>query len=249
VVRRIATLIVTCGLVLGLGMSQIFGQDQAKKETTPAAPGDAKAAPKTDAGKPTEPAKDKAAEKKEEAPKATEAPLPPIPKEVQDKIDAARRAVAEAIVAAQDAGLVETSIDPPPILDILVEGRATDARTLKSATAKKPYGVTPEVFAAWFTGYGSQAFESTGINYVNDVRIVRPSDGLKAFFDKRAAILRNEIAEVRKTHPKPPEKKEEPKAVEKKDETKAPQKKDESKAPEKKDESKTAEKKEGEPRK
>ena len=60
-------------------------------------------------------------------PQATEPPLPPIPKEVQDKIDAARRAVAEAIVAAQDAGLVETSIDPPPILDILITGRATDA--------------------------------------------------------------------------------------------------------------------------
>jgi hypothetical protein len=214
VVRRIATLIVTCGLVLGLGLTQIFGQDQAKKETAPAAPGDVKAAPKTDAGKPAEPAKDKAAEKKDEAPKATEPPLPEIPKEVQDKIDAARRAVAEAIVAAQDAGLVETSIDPPPILDILVTGRATDARTLKSATAKKPFGVTPEVFAAWYTGYGAPAFES--VDYVKDVRIVRPSDGLKAFFDQRAAILRNEIAEVRKTKPKPPEKKDETKAVEKK---------------------------------
>ena len=30
-------------------------------------------------------------------------------------VDVARRAVAEAIVAAQDAGLVETSIDPPPV--------------------------------------------------------------------------------------------------------------------------------------
>ncbi len=58
------------------------------------------------------------------------------------------------IVAAQDAGLVETSIDPPPILDILITGRATDLRTLKNTTAKKPYAVSPEVFGAWFTGYG-----------------------------------------------------------------------------------------------
>ena len=45
--------------------------------------------------------------------------------------------MAEAIVAAQDAGLVETSIDPPPILDILITGRATDLRTLKNTTAQE----------------------------------------------------------------------------------------------------------------
>lgn len=201
-VRRIATLIVSFSLVLGLGMLQIrpgFGQDATKKEAAPAKPEAPKEAPKADATKPeaqkkAEPAKDKAAEKKE-APKATEPPLPPIPKEVQDKIDAARRAVAEAIVAAQDAGLVETSIDPPPVLDILVTGRATDARAIKGASAKKPYAVSPEVFAAWFTGYGAQGLE---VDYVKDVRIMRPDQGLKDMFDQRAAILRNEIAEVRK---------------------------------------------------
>ena len=118
-----------------------------------------KEAAKTDSTK-TEPAK-KDEPPKTEAPKATEAPLPPIPPEVQAKIDAARKAVAEAIVAAQDAGLVETSIDPPPILDILITGRATDSRTLKNTTAKKPYAVSPEVFGAWFTGYG----KLEGINY------------------------------------------------------------------------------------
>lgn len=226
-VRRIATLIVSSGLVLGLGMLQIrpaFAQD-AKKDTPAAKPeapkaDAAKPAAKPETSKPAEPAKEKAEDKakKEEAPKATEAPLPPIPKEVQDKIDAARRAVAEAIVAAQDAGLVETSIDPPPILDILITGRATDARTLKNAAAKKPYAVSPEVFAAWFTGYGGTGFES--VDYVKDIRIVQPGAGLKALFDQRAMILRNEIAEVRKAKgqpaaAKPAEKKEEPKAAEK----------------------------------
>jgi hypothetical protein len=113
---------------------------------------------------------------------------------VQAKIDAARKAVAEAIVAAQDAGLVETSIDPPPILDILITGRATDARTLKNSVAKKPYSVSPEVFCAWFTGYGTLE----GIDYVHDVRIINPSAGLKQWYDQRAGILRNSIAEVRK---------------------------------------------------
>jgi hypothetical protein len=230
VVRRIAILIVSCGLILGLGMMQIhptFGQDPAKKDAPQAKPEASKEPAKDEASKAgtqktAEPAKDKAAEpakdkeKKEEAPKVTEAPLPPIPKEVQDKIDAARRAVAEAIVAAQDAGLVETSIDPPPILDILVTGRATDARTLKNASAKKPYAVTPEVFAAWFTGYGAQGFES--VDYVKDVRIVNPSGGLKAFFDQRAVILRNEIAEVRKAKGQP--------ATSKPAETKSAEKKD-----------------------
>ena len=120
--------------------------------------------------------------------------MPPIPPEVQAKIDAARKAVAEAIVAAQDAGLVETSIDPPPILDILITGRATDPRTLKNTTAKKPYAVSPEVFGAWFTGYG----KLEGINYAEDVRIINPSAGLKQWYDTRARILEQYIQEIRK---------------------------------------------------
>jgi hypothetical protein len=217
VVRRIVTLIVSFGVVLALGIMQTlptFGQDQAKKDAPPAK-SDAVAkdlgksdASKPAASKPAEPAKDK--DKKEEPAKATEAPLPAIPKEVQAKIDAARRAVAEAIVAAQDAGLVETSIDPPPILDILITSRAIDARAIKNTTGKK--AVSPEVFAAWFTGYSAPGFEN--VNYVDEVRIMNPSQGLKSYFDQRAAILRNEIAEVRKTKgqpaAKPAEKKEAP---------------------------------------
>jgi hypothetical protein len=198
-------------MVAGFGLLQTgpaSGQDQTKKDapapqakpdaSKDAAKGDAS---KTETAKPAEPAKDQEKAKEKEAPQPTEAPLPPIPKEVQDKIDAARRAVAEAIVAAQDAGLVETSIDPPPILDILIDGRATDARMLKNAAAKKPYAVSPEVFAAWFTGYNAPGFDS--VEYVKDVRIVNPSGGLKAYFDKRAAILRNAIAEVRKAKGQP----------------------------------------------
>jgi hypothetical protein len=177
---------------------RLFAQDTAKKEAQ---------TPKTEAGK-TEPAKTEAGKTdaskseaaKAEPPKAApEPPLPPIPPEVQAKLDAARRAVAEAIVAAQDAGLVETSIDPPPILDILITGRATDARTLKNPTAKKPYPVSPEVFAAWFTGYG----KLEGINYVDDVRIMNPSLGLKQWYDQRARMLQQLIEEIRKAKGQP----------------------------------------------
>jgi hypothetical protein len=202
VVRRFVTLTLSFCLVLGLGilqMSPSFGQGEAKKATPTPQPDTAK----KETPKAAEPAP-KEAPKAAEAPKATEAPLPPIPKEVQDKIDAARKAVAEAIVAAEDAGLVETSIDPPPILDILIMSRATDARTLKSTTVKKPFPVSPEVFGAWFTGYGKME----GIDYVHDVRIVNPSAGLKQWYELRAAILRNAIAEVRKAKgpaPKPAE--------------------------------------------
>ena len=112
--------------------------------------------------------------------------------------------MAEAIVAAQDAGLVETSIDPPPILDILITGRATDLRTLKNTTAKKPYAVSPEVFGAWFTGYG----KLEGINYAEDVRIINPSAGLKQWYDTRARILEQYIQEIRKAKGPAPKKEE-----------------------------------------
>jgi hypothetical protein len=188
-------------------MDRLFAQGEAKKEgqAPKTEPGKAEAgkteAPKTEPAK-TEPGKTEAP--KTDATKAepakTEPPLPPIPPEVQVKIDAARKAVAEAIVAAQDAGLVETSIDPPPILDILITGRAIDARTLKNATAKKPYGVSPEVFAAWFTGYGKQEM---GVNYVDDVRITNPSAGLKNWYDQRARMLQQLIEEIRKAKGQP----------------------------------------------
>jgi len=200
VVRRFVTLALSFCLVLGVGIMRVdrsFAQGEAKKDSQPPKAEAAKEPAKTDSTK-TEPAKAEPAKKDEaakEAPKVIEPPLPPIPPEVQNKINAARRAVAEAIVAAQDAGLVETSIDPPPILDILITSRATDARTLKSAAAKKPYPVSPEVFGAWFTGYGKME----GINPQSDVRIVNPSAGLKQWYDQRAGFLNNEIAEVRKS--------------------------------------------------
>jgi hypothetical protein len=181
-------------------MDRLFAQGETKKETQ--APKDeppkTSEAQKTEPGTKAEPAKKDETAKgepgKAEPAKTPEPPLPPIPPAVQAKLDAARRAVAEAIVAAEDAGLVETSIDPPPILDILITGRATDARTLKNKTAKKPYAVSPEVFAAWFTGYGKME----GVNYVDDVRIINPSAGLKSWYDQRARMLQQLIEEIRK---------------------------------------------------
>jgi hypothetical protein len=124
---------------------------------------------------------------------------PPVPPEANKRLEAARRAVAEAIVAAQDAGLVETSIDPPPILDILINGHAYDARTLKDPAAKnnkpQPYWfVTPEVFAAWFTGYGKPEVK---INPAYDLRIMNPAAGLKHFYDMRAELIRHEMEVIR----------------------------------------------------
>ena len=135
--------------------------------------------------------------------------------------------MAEAIVAAQDAGLVDSSIDPPPILDILIKGYAIDAKTLKNPTAKKTFwAVTPEVFCGWFTGY-SKTLEGVTINPMNDLRIISPSGGLKAWYDQRANMLNKYIDEVRKAKgpaatPKPAEvKKAAPKPAEvKKEEAK-----------------------------
>ena len=259
---RFAMLAVTLSLVLTLPGNPLFAQAEAKKDEpkaestkkdepkaeTPVEP--KKDEPKKDEVKKDEPKKEEA--KKEEAkkdePKKEEA-LKPIPPEVEKKLDAARRAVAEAIVAAQDAGLVNSSIDPPPILDILITGRATDDSTLKART-----GVSPEVFGAWFTGYG----KTQGIVPQNDVRIIQPSAGLTAWYGQRAALLNREIDAVRKANapakaaeepkkdePKAENKKEEPKKDEPKAENKKEEpKKDEPKAENKKEEPKAETKKE-----
>jgi hypothetical protein len=213
VVRRFVTLAASLCLVLAVGIARVgplFAQADVKKaggaQKAEAAPQPAPKPAATKADQPT-----KAETPKPEATQPAEPPLPPIPPAVQAKIDAARKAVAEMIVAAQDAGLVETSIDPPPILDILINGRATDTRTLKNTTAKKPYTVSPEVFGAWFTGYG----KLEGINYVDDVRIINPSAGLKQWYDQRARFLEQYIQEIRKSKgPAPAAKKDEAKAAE-----------------------------------
>jgi hypothetical protein len=212
VLRRCVTLAGSCSLILALALAPVdllFAQGEVQKAAVPP-PAKAEAqkeVQKTEAPKSGDPAKDdtkKDAGKTAEPAKVAEPPLPPIPPEVQAKIDAARKAVAEMIVAAQDAGLVETSIDPPPILDLLINGRVTDARTLKGA---KPFGVSPEVFGAWFTGFG----KADGINYVEDLRIMNPSAGLKQWYEQRARILEQYIQEIRKTKPAPAPKKEETK--------------------------------------
>jgi pentapeptide MXKDX repeat protein len=216
-VRRFAMLIASLSVFLILtGAHHLLAQDEKKveqKETVkkdePKKDDTKKDEAKKDEVKKDEPKKD---EVKKEEPKKEE-PLPPIPAEVEAKLKAARKAVAEAIVAAQDAGLVKTSIEPPPILDILITGRATDESALKART-----GVSPEVFGAWFTGYGKTA----GINPQTDVRIIPPGGGLKSWYEQRAAMLTTEIEAVRKAMPKKEEpKKEEPKKEEtKKEETK-----------------------------
>ena len=210
--RRCFTLAVSSCLVLVLGLTSVdllFAQGDAKKDVQPPPKADVatKEAPKADATKPGEPApKPEPAkpETKKAEPAKAETPIPP---EVQVKIDAARKAVAEMIIAAQDAGLVETTIDPPPILDILINGRATDTRTLKGP---KPYGVSPEVFGAWFTGFGKM----DGINYNEDLRILHPSAGLKQWYEQRARILEQYMQEARKAKGPAPAKKAETKPAE-----------------------------------
>jgi hypothetical protein len=215
------------GLTLGLVLAgDLFAQDPKKDAAKPAdsKPADSKpadAAKPADTAKPaeakpadtkpadTKPAETKPADAAKAAPSVAEAPLPPIPPEVEAKLEAARRAVAEAIVAAQDAGLVETSIDPPPIMDILVTGRAVDKRDLKAHR-----GVSPEVFGAWFTNY---APPMEGVTAQADVRIVQPSQGLKELYDNRAGVLSRHIEAVRKAKaaatPKPAETKPAPAAT------------------------------------
>ena len=225
--RRFAMIAVSMSLVLGLSeIPRLFAQDAPKQDTpkteapkvdTPKPETPPTATPKTDAPKTD-------ATKADAAP-AADAPLPAIPPEVEAKLEAARHAVAEAIVAAQDAGLVQTTVDPPPILDILVTGRAIDERTVRART-----GVSPEVFGAWFTGYG----KLEGFTAQKDVRIIQPTPGLKQLYDQRANILNRHIEAVRKAKgPAPTPKAEEPKKEEmKKEAPKAEEPKKEEPKPE-----------------
>jgi len=224
-VRRFVTIALSLSLLLGLtAPNRMFAQ---APEKTDAAPSETK---KEDASK---------AEAKKES-----TPIP-IPPEVEAKLEAARRAVAEAIVAAEDAGLVKTTIDPPPILDILITGRANDESAIADRT-----GVSPEVFGAWFTNHGKAA---ATIDPSKDVRIVPPLKGLQALFDQRAEVLNKHIKAVRdakaaaepkkeepKPEPKPEPKKEEAKKEEPKPEPKPEPKKEEPK-PEPKEEAKKEE--------
>jgi hypothetical protein len=176
-VRRFATIALSLCLLLGLaGAHHLFAQGESKKDETPKS-----GSMKSEAFKEATPKPDAASASTESAP-------PPSPPEVEAKLEAARRAVAEAIVAAQDAGLVKTTIDPPPVLDILVTGRANDEATLKART-----GVSPEVFGAWFAGYG----KDQKVNPLSDVRIVNPGAGLKELYDQRANLLNRHIKAVR----------------------------------------------------
>ena len=175
---RLLSMVVAASLLLGLSaMTRISAQDTKKDEKTPGvapAPGQET--------KPVEAV-------------STAVEVKPIPPEVLAKIDAARRAVAEAIVAAQDAGLVDSTIEPPPILDILITGRADDRARLKAITKDTPeVGVSPEVFGAWFTGYG----QAEGVVADKNIRIIPPSKGLKTWYDERNRIFSGLIAEVRK---------------------------------------------------
>ncbi len=196
-VRRVTLLAWSMGLTLGVVQTgSALAQGLIQKGTVKAEAPKQETAKKEEAK--TEPAKKEEAAKKELEKKVAEAPPPTVPKEVEEKLEKARRAVAEAIVAAQDAGLVDTSIDPPPILDILVKGYAVDNRTLKNPAAKKTHwALSPEVFCGWFTGYGKSP-EGVTINPQNDIRIINPSAGLKEFFDQRANMLNKHIEEVRK---------------------------------------------------
>ncbi|WP_165229289.1 hypothetical protein [Aquisphaera insulae] len=185
----------TAALATPAARAQDAKKETPKAEAKPAEP--KKEEPKAaEPAKPAEPKKDEA--KPAEPAKPAEIPAPVVPKAVEEKLEAARHAVAEAIVAAQDAGLVDSSIDPPPILDILIKGYAIDAKILKNPAAKKDniWAVTPEVFCGWFTGYGK--LDGSTINPQDELRIVNPSAGLKEWYDQRANILNRHIEAVRK---------------------------------------------------
>ena len=102
--RRFAMIAVSMSLVLVLGLSEIprlFAQDAPKQDTPkPEAPKVETPKPDTPPTATPKPDAPKADATKADGAPAADAPLPPIPPEVEAKLEAARHAVAEAIVAA-----------------------------------------------------------------------------------------------------------------------------------------------------
>jgi hypothetical protein len=188
-VRRFATIALSFTLTLGLcAAGRLQAQDPKKDDTKTVE----KKPVDTKTGE-TKPAEAKPAEAKPgetKIPAAAEPPLPPMPPAVEAKRQAALKAVAEYIVDAQDAGVVDTSISPPPILDLLITGKATDKRDLKAGK-----GVSPEVFGAWFS---RQNIPMEGITAQGDVRIFQPSMGLQDLYDARAGQILNFMDTYRK---------------------------------------------------
>lgn len=236
--------VITSAVALNTG-----AQDPKKAEPAKPAP----SAPAGDAKK-EEPAKEapKPAEaKKEEPKKVEEAPLKPITPAVEAKLEAARKAIAELIVEAEDAGLVETTINQPPVLDLLITGRATDMRELKKPAAERS-GVSPEVFGAWFTGQGKakDAMGGLDIKPQTDVRIIQPAKGLTDWYEKRANILNTYVSQARAAKAADLAKKvEETKKAEEAKKAAEPKKEEAKKAEPAKEAAKPAEAKKEEPKK
>jgi flagellar motor switch/type III secretory pathway protein FliN len=223
--RRFALMGWTLALMLGL-----FGTLRAQEEK-----------------KAEEPKQEPAKTEETTAPAATAEPAPAtpaapaeLPEDVKVKLEAARKAVAELIAACEKANLVQTNVSPPPILDILVNGKATDKTELAVAVSKPDQHVgllSPEAFGAYFPGYAA----ADGINAGTNVRIRQPSQGLKEFYDRRAAVFNPYLEEARKAlgitapsaAPAEPAKAEEPKPEAKPEEPKPEEPKAEEPKPEK----------------
>ena len=183
--RRFAMLALSLSLVLVLTGSLQLVADDAKKDEAPkpaetptkdeaAKPAEPKAKPAETKPAETKPAETKAAETKAAETKAAEAPLPTIPPEVEAKLEAARRAVAEAIVAARRRTRRDDHQSAPDPRHPH-HRPASPMRGLKART-----GSAPRSFCAWFTGQG----KLEGITAQRDVRMVQPSDGLKTLYEQ-----------------------------------------------------------------
>lgn len=191
--RRFLTLASTvAGFLVAASANSLVAQDEKKAEAPPAEA-------KKEEAKPAEPKKEgeapapAPAEAKKDAGTPAPAAPKPIPPEVEAKLEAARKAVAEAVAAAEAAGLVDSSIDPPPILDILVYGRADDKAELSKPKDQRK-GISPEVFGAWFAGQGKIA----GLNFMEEVRIFPPGKGLVDLYTLRAAKFNPHLEAARK---------------------------------------------------
>ena len=169
-VRRFAMTALTLSLMLGLSQAQEPKKDEPKPETA----------------KPAEARQDGRCRRSRCTPRRprsrVEAPKPPAEAPAADghvrgRGQASGRPPRCRRADRRGAGgrdLVETTRSTrPPSSICLVQGYAVDRRDIKATPMR---GVSPEVFAAWFTGWNSRT-DVEGVNYVADLRIVHALQG------------------------------------------------------------------------
>lgn len=216
---RLATIGLSFALLIGLSASwsPLTAQDEAKKE---AKQDDAK---KDDAKKDKAPKDDaKKDDTKKDETKKDDAKKDEAKKEAQEGRRAPCRPAGSPGKARKSPqgrgrgnrrggeGRPRQFVDRPSADPGYSGLRLRDRPREYAKDAKDRVGVSPEVFGAWFSGYGKKEANPSLIPQ-DEVRIFQPSKGLKKLYDQKATVFNSLLEAARKAQAEPVKPKEEAK--------------------------------------